>query len=215
MKVYTYFNDVEGLGDPELLEIWQQTWSDHGWTPVILTEEDAYRTDPIMFERFLASTLIDGRNHEAYRRACMLRWVAQTVATENSLHVDWDVMCNGLQPEQVEFCDTIPTFLSGSTCPCAQAATAKGWKNFAEGLEKAPFLPNFDYEALCADSTDQYGTHVWPRNWYHIQTPPLCKFYKEGEGWEDAPMVHFPNRLTAYPRSETVRAVMRDLIPAS
>lgn len=207
MKVYTYYNYVDCLKDPELISLWEKSWKRDGWEPVILTEEDAKNADPEMYARFNRSPLLESRNPPEYTRAAMLRWIPMTRVTEPCLHVDWDVFCNGLRPEQLVIHDPVPTFLSASTCPCAVAASPRGWKLFAALLEFAPFIPRFDREALVADSCDQYATSISNAEYYYIQPWLVCALYLENQNWKDAPMVHFPNRITPYPRSETIKNI--------
>lgn len=206
MKVYTYFGLVPELRDPDLIQAWTQSWSRLGWEPVILQEDNARKADRQMYERFNASPLLESRNPIEYTRAAMLRWVAMTAVKEPCLHVDWDVFCNGLRPEDLQIDEHRPMFLSKSTCPCAVAATPRGWRLFAAMLELAPFLPNFSREDLIADSCDQYAAVISSPDHYCIHPEMLCALYNSDENWENAPMIHFPNRLTPYPRSAVVKS---------
>lgn len=117
MKVYTYFSQIDCLNDPDLLRCWHDSWLHHGWEPVTLNESDANTADPDRVIRYLRSPLMLScpGNPVAYTTAALLRWVAMTSPniTESCLHVDWDVMCNGLKPEDITFHDPIPTFLAG------------------------------------------------------------------------------------------------------
>lgn len=208
MKVYTYFAHVPECQDDALISLWEKSWRKFGWEPIILNTNDAVAADRDMYERFRNSPLLKTRNPALYTLAAMLRWVAMTKVTEPCLHVDWDVFCNGLKPEQITIHDTLPTFLAGSTCPCAIAASPRGWKFLAAWLDFAPFAPNFSAGALMNDSCDQYATALMPESLYFIQPELLCKLVYEQEGWETAPMIHFPNRLTPYPRSKTITEIL-------
>jgi hypothetical protein len=207
VKAYTYYSHIQCLHDPELIAIWERSWRKHGWDTVILTEADAKASDPLMFDRFKNSPLLATRNPPEYTLAAMLRWIPMTRVTEHAIHLDWDVMCNGLRPEDVVIHDPVPTFMAGSTCPCAVAASPRGWKLFAAWLEAAPFMPAFSASALAADSCDQYATSLMPGDLCFVQQDTPCRLYKEQAGWESAPMIHFPNRLTPYPRSAAIKAL--------
>lgn len=223
MKVYTYFSPVPEIKDDGLLKEWAKSWQKHGWETVILGEIDAKRADPYMYDRFNKSPLLLTRNPREYTRAAMLRWIPMTQLSEPALHVDIDVMCNGLKPEDIIIHDPLPTFLAGSTCPCAVAANPRGWKLFCAMLELAPFLPNFHAEELAADSCDQWAMHIarqlmpecffiqprWANGF--DEDPLICSLYNEDAGWEHAKTIHFPNRLTPQPRVETVRRVLGEL----
>lgn len=208
MKVYTYFAHVPEHADDALIPLWEKSWRKFGWETVILNTNDAVAADRAMYERFRISPLLKCRNPALYTLAAMLRWIPMTKVTEPCLHVDWDVMCNGLTPDQIVIHDPLPTFLQNSTCPCAIAANPRGWKLLAAWLEFAPFAPNFNAEALYQDSCDQYAANLMPETLRFIQQPPLCKFYQEDEGWETAPMVHFPNRITPSPRSAVAQKAL-------
>lgn len=225
MKCYTYFNHVPEIKDDGLLGEWEKSWRKHGWETVILGERDAKAADPEMYARFNKSPLLLTRNPREYTRAAMLRWIPMTRLNEPALHVDIDVMCNGLKPEDIIIHDPLPTFLAGSTCPCAVAANPRGWKLFCAILEIAPFLPNFSAEELAADSCDQWAMHIarlmmpgcffiqngLPNGVIQDEIIPLCALYNEDKDWQSAPCVHFPNRLTKQPRVNTVREVMGKL----
>jgi len=206
-KVFTYYQDIECLHDPDLIKIWEESWKKHGWEPVILTDKDAMDADPKMYARFCKSPLLATRNPPEYTLAAMLRWIPMTKVTEPCLHVDWDVLCNGLGKESVVMHDPVPTFLAGSTCPCAVAGTPKAWKLFAAWLEAAPFCPRFSADALAADSCDQYATSIMPQEFFYIQQGLPCALYLEQENWRTSPMIHFPTRLTSYPRSATIKSL--------
>lgn len=213
MKVFTYYSHVDGLKDDDLLTIWKESWARYGWEPIILNEADARAADSAMFQRFQKSELLKScpGNPVQYTLSAMLRWVAMTAIKENALHVDWDVMCNGLKPSEITIHDPIPTFLAGSTCPCAVAASPRGWRMFAAALEMAPFMPRFNAQDLLKDSCDQYAASIFPTEFAFVQPGTLCRLYQEQIGWQTAPMIHFPNRLTPYPRSATVRKVLASI----
>jgi hypothetical protein len=208
MKVFTYFAHVPECRDDALLPLWKKSWENHGWETVILNTNDAVVADRAMYERFRVSPLLKCANPALYTLAATLRWIPMTKVTEPCLHVDWDVLCNGLTPDQLIIHDPVPTFLAASTCPCAVAANPRGWNLLTAWLEFAPFAPNFKAEDLWHDSCDQYATSLMPESLRFIQPGCLCKLYKEQDGWEKAPMIHFPNRLTPYPRSATVQKVL-------
>lgn len=210
MKAFTYYNHIQSLHDPDLVECWKRSWAKWGWEPIVLTQDDAKNADLPMYIRFCGSPLLNScpGNPKEYTLAAMLRWIPMTVQTEPCIHLDWDVMCNGLKPEDVIIHDPVPTFLAGSTCPCAIAANPRGWKLFAASLEIAPFLPNFNAEELLRDSCDQYAASILPPDLYFVQrNMQLCKLYLEEAGWETAKMIHFANRLTPRPRSAVVRGL--------
>lgn len=223
MKVYTYYNTVPGLEDPTmsdnnfaltkqkaLIDLWVKSWSSWpDWEPVILTEADAKNANPDMYARFNVSPLLESRNPPEYMRATLLRWVAMTAVQEPCLHVDWDVFCAGVRPDQLDLSGTKPVFLSRSTCPCAIAASPQGWKLLAAMMELAPFIPKFSREELLADSGDQYATSISSPEYYDVHPEQLCALFGKDPGWENAPMVHFANCVTPKPRSAVIGNMRR------
>lgn len=206
MRVYTYFNHVQEIKDPALLDVWAKSWRKYGWEPIILNKNDAHAADPAMYERFNRSPLLKSSpgNPVEYTKAAMFRWVAQTAIIEPSLHVDWDVMCNGYTPADVHPQAFPPVFLAGSTCPCAVYSNRDGYRFLASALETIPNMKEFKAADLLKDSCDQYAFSVMPPGWSTIDPKFPCRLYLEDKDWEHAPMIHFPTRLTPYPRSATI-----------
>jgi hypothetical protein len=207
MKCYTFFNDVAGLTDPDLLELWQHSWAKNGWEPIILKETDAINADSAMFSRFQYSPLLLScpTNPKGYTWAAMVRWIAMTAIDEPCMHVDWDVLSNGFRPEHAPKIGYPPTFFAGCTCPCAVFADGRGWKMIAAALEMVPHTPEFKPEDLLKDSCDQYALSVAPKSWSIIHPDRPCRNYNGDIDWHGAPMMHFPNATTPYPRSRTIR----------
>jgi hypothetical protein len=209
MKVFTYYNHVACLNDPDLITLWKSSWAKHGWEPIVLTEPDAAAADPAMFERFKQSPLLLScpTNPKGYTLAAMLRWVAMAAINEPCLHTDWDVMCNGYRPEHAPSIGYPPTFFAGCTCPCAIFADGRGWKMIAAAMEMVPHTPEFKAEDLLKDSCDQYALSVAPKSWSIIDPTRPCRNYNGDVEWHGAPMIHFPNATTPYPRSQTIRSL--------
>lgn len=208
MKAYTYFSQIDCLNDPELIRLWEQSWRHYGWQTVILNEMDARNADNDMVVRFEKSPLMKScpGNPVQYTRSAMMRWVCMTQVSEPCIHLDWDVLCNGYTPDMVQKpYPNLPVFLSGSTCPCAIFGTPEAWKHFSNWLEIAPTSERFSAADLMKDSCDQYAWSIAPANFSIIDPSFPCKLYREHKGWETAPMIHFPNRLTPSPRSQTIK----------
>ena len=207
MKVYTYYEPVPGLEDPDMMALWGASWRRHGWETVVLTEADAFAADPYTAERFKHSPLLQSHplNPPGYVMACLMRYVPMSVTAEPSLHVDWDVICNGYRPESVPAHDFPAVFLAGCRCPCAMFGSPAAWLMLMAIMEGAPKMASFDPEMLRKDNADQYVTmYQMPPDWVVVDPAKPCKTYMEDADWAGAPMIHFPNRLTGYPRSATI-----------
>ena len=217
MKAVTYFADVACLRDNDMITLWRRSWERHGWDAVVLSEQDAVNADLDLFEILQDSPLLKScpGNPPDYVLACVARWVAYMgLGPEPALHLDWDVIGNGFTPDDaLRLMDgDRPVFLAGDLCPCATLGTGKTWAMLAHWMDMAPYAPGFSAAKLLTDNSDQYAiAYVMPKEWATIARPAPCKFVREGEDWEHAPMIHFPNRLCGHPRSATVRSVMAQL----
>lgn len=208
MKVFTYFTQIDCLNDPQMLNQWKRSWLENGWEPIILTVEDAEKANPEMFHRFHTSPLLKScpSNPTQYTLAALLRWVAMTAIDELAIHVDWDVMCRGFKPHMVP--DTnVPTYYTGSYCPCAISANGRGWKLIAHLLETLPYSPRFRADDLLKDSCDQYALSIQPSEFGYIVPDAPCKNHNDPDA-STATMLHFPNSQTSYPRSSVIHKVM-------
>ena len=81
-RVHTYFRpcvDPEALAEQKrILAIWQKNWSDHGWEPVILTEEHA-KKHPNFLKLEIAFEAMPTASVKEYEMACWLRWIAMKI----------------------------------------------------------------------------------------------------------------------------------------
>jgi len=207
MKVYTYFSRVGCLEDADLLECWTSSWRRFGWEPVVLSSQHAHATNPGIFKQLTDSVLLTGPHDREYVLSTLLRWLAMVPIAGRSLHVDWDVMCNGLKPSDIQFDEARLTFLSANHCPCAVAADSHGWNFMVQCLLAAPYHPKFKTEDLVLDCSDQYAFGLF-KSVIPTSDPVLVKAWTEDDAWATAPAIHFPNRLTSYPRSRIIRQVL-------
>ncbi len=208
MKVFTYFDQVDSLNDPDLLALWKASWERHGWEAVVLTQKDAIAADPKMVERVRNSPLLKSHplNPVGYVMACIMRYVPMTVIQEPALHVDWDVLGNGFKPSDVVGPLFPVSFLAGCRCPCAMYGSPAAWRMLAAIMEGAAEMANFDPAILATDNADQYVTmYEIPADWAIIDPRKPCLTYNEDANWQTGGMIHFPNRLTGYPRSKKIR----------
>lgn len=123
MRVCTYFEAIPELDTPaqrEALGIWQDSWQRHGWTPVLLNEQDAKKHR--LYDEFVeAIGRLPTANHPAYERACYLRWLAMAQIGGGWM-VDYDVVNCGFRPREVE--DGIGVWQNHNPCPCVVSGHA-------------------------------------------------------------------------------------------
>lgn len=82
MKIYTYYDNIDGFDDStelELIKVWEQSWSNQGYKPIVLTKSDAVShsfynefCDKInnLHEQMMNKSITD------YGLACYVRWLA-------------------------------------------------------------------------------------------------------------------------------------------
>lgn len=128
-KVFTYYAPVPGLWSEDsqmaLIDIWRRSWKKAGWTPVVLTENDARQHPRFDFfkEHFWALPTEYGHD---YCGACFLRWLA-VAQFGGGMLTDYDVINYGWEPREVNpaemqiFCDSPPeSIFMGAVLGCAQ-----------------------------------------------------------------------------------------------
>lgn len=132
MKVYTYYDNIEHAdlkfsGQDRLLTAWQSSWSDKGFTPVILNDEDAKKNK--FYDEYI-SKLRDIHKQitnvplSQYGLSCYLRWLAYTtIDTSQPVYVmDYDIINTGINTNGLsDFHDQLKLF--SFCCPCFVSGT--------------------------------------------------------------------------------------------
>jgi hypothetical protein len=138
MNIYTYY--VPALPDQEpLLDLWQQSWKKHGWTPVILTEDDASMHP--RYDDFLAAIrLLPTNNGVAYETACYLRWLA--MAMVGGWSSDYDIMNVGFEPQPPT--EELALWCDNNPCPCVMSGSRNAYTKGAHEMMNAAYLHRHD-----------------------------------------------------------------------
>jgi len=187
MKVFTYYDDFKRQKEP-LIDLWKESWSKHGWTPTVLTPDDAQRHPN--FRQFVnAVSRLPTVNNKKYELACYVRHLAMGVIG-GGLLTDYDVMCYGFtppamtgiaakHPEEKFICTLHPRGV-----PCAIYGRLAGFEWFCAQMMNWPPAEH----------------RVEPRG-PHLSDMIICqrlKLHRENacinypaEGWEKALLVHF------------------------
>ena len=133
MKIHCFYHPL-GNQDHLVIELWRQSWQDHGWDPVILGIDEAQKHP--RFEQFKSAVLklptINGRDYETM---CYLRWLAMAMQGPGWF-TDYDVMNYGFKPYPPEKTTTARTRTGGRTslttsqgrCP-TPCQTGSSWAN--------------------------------------------------------------------------------------
>ena len=204
MNVFTYYDDFKNRKDP-LIDLWRESWSKHGWTPVVLTPEDV-KPHPNHAAFVEAVARLPTVNNRKYELACYVRHLAMSMVG-GGLLTDYDVMCYGFTPQnltslEMKHAEEHLIFpLHHRRVPCAIYGNREG----------------FDW--LCGQMMN------WPANVHRVEArgphlsdmiicqrlqlpcEPVCVNYP-ADGWETAKLVHFCNsQCKGQAKPELIRAV--------
>jgi hypothetical protein len=130
MKIYTYYEDINFEQQKKMLELWEKSWKQAGFEPVILSLSNA-KSHPFYEEFVYKITDIHLKiKQEAlsnYGIACFVRWLAYATQSNNEyVYVsDYDCVNNGLEP----IIKTDKLHLMDGACPCFVSGTAQQFEN--------------------------------------------------------------------------------------
>lgn len=199
MTVFTYHEHLPGFNDLPVLSHWISTWTNQGWTPVVLSRSDAEEY-PAFDEYEETVSELPSVNPPGYDLACYLRWMAMQVQG-GGLMTDYDVMNVSFTPARLI---GIPPCTLRMFEQCGVPSAVAG---DAEAYQAACRL----FTGYCPDPLDLIGTrpHVSDQNILarhissnaclnsrpFIDSQRLCVQYGDN-GWREAPLLHFPNAAT-------------------
>jgi len=191
MNIYTYFDQC-CVSDSarHALELWKQSWQKNGWTPMVLTEDDA-RSHPfhsVFSETVRAFPSVNGSGFDYH---AFMRWLA--VANLNSRFVvttEPDVINYSLVPDDVDkftvgldLHSPVPAFVVGASLEferfCAHVMAHRITPE--DHFEGRPHLSDQDFAARYAGPRDVIR---------FIDKSPWCA-EAFSDGWQQAPCVHF------------------------
>lgn len=150
MKIYTYYEDINHTNQEKMLELWQLSWANAGFNPIILTKKDAQQHN--FYESFVEQIKnlhkeIMQKEISSYGLSCYVRWLAYASQSQEKFYVsDYDCVNNGLKPEKLS--DKI--HLMDADCPCFASGSPEQFEqlchNFVEislsRMEKLKELKN-------------------------------------------------------------------------
>ena len=136
MKIYTYYEDVGFHSQLELIELWKQSWSNNGFEPIVLTREDAKRSELYQeyydfVQRVHEKSVGIELNDNSYWMAAQLEIVAWHTTQQPSFVSDYDIINKswkffGELPSKVHWRDYC--------CPCFASGDGSGWKKYIKFL---------------------------------------------------------------------------------
>jgi hypothetical protein len=129
MKIYTYYEDIFEH-QKVMLDLWEKSWSEHGFEPIILNESDAKKSE--LYEKFKNmapeySKKFMGSTTNQYGLSCWFRWLAYSTQKEEKFYVsDYDVINLNFIPIDP---DDVLHFMNGAN-PCLASGKPSQFHNF-------------------------------------------------------------------------------------
>jgi len=191
MKVYTYFDSCCVTETAQrTLGLWEESWRQNGWEPVVLTENDAksHPFYPDFSERIRSFPSINGPGFDYH---AFMRWLAVANLQQGlAVTTEPDVINYTLALENLEKCtygldihSPVPAFMVGTVRDfemfCAHVMAHHVTE--LDVYEGVPHLSDQDFAARYAE----------PRGLvFFNRVSPWCSEVF-GDGWETAPCVHY------------------------
>lgn len=226
MQIYTYYTDCQdlpGVDELKLINLWRRGWQLIGWEPVVLKEYHARRHPE--FEIYdKAVSALPSVNPPGYDRACFLRWLALAVAGGGYMadydcfpSPGWKMGCfPDIFPLTGEQGNRLQIFQS--CCPSLVYA----WKPTAEALCKALRTGSFKPRTINGKPhySDMYCLEdilltlecMNGNKPFGIQTHDDLVTHYGAPGWEKRPYVHFSHQSMADlkgPRWQHIARILR------
>ena len=134
MKIYTYYQNINHDKQPELIDLWKISWSNHGYEPIVLNLQDAKRHsyfDTLNTEMRKIFKEITNKEISDYGMSCWFRWLAYATQEDEKFYVsDYDAI-------NVNFPITEPSnqlHLMDAHVPCFASGTPKQFENLCKAF---------------------------------------------------------------------------------
>jgi hypothetical protein len=127
------FNTPGGMtfgAHEELIRVWKQSWSDAGWDPRVLTEDDAKRHPDYTHLR----AMVDRMDTGSYDKLCFLRWLAMSAAGGGWMG-DYDVFpLHDFRDDGLELPNNGELTIHNRLCPSLVSGVENEWDRMAKRL---------------------------------------------------------------------------------
>jgi len=183
MNVISYFQSIPNSDfskqSEELIEVYKQSWSKHGWNPIVLNE--AYSKNNELFHKidldnpdanFYKTIVSSNHTNWKYHRSCYCRLLAYCqYVRENgaTLYSDFDVMNYGFTPSILNFAKENSYF-------CGERAVVYLGLEGVEQMESA--LLQFSSEEF---KSNESSADVYVMERYTDIFTPVCKNLENNE----------------------------------
>lgn len=136
MKIYTYYENINFKLQNELLDIWQKSWRQHGFEPILLSRDDAKKS--CFFQEYydFVQRVHEKSVHKilpenGYWLAAQLEIVSFHTIEEPSYISDYDMINNGFMPGE-----TLESTVHwrNDACSCFASGDKYGWGKYIKFL---------------------------------------------------------------------------------
>ena len=186
----------------ELIKLWEKSWSENGWNPIVLSIEDAKnhpRYNEIDLTDYSSNLYKYSVNGPDYLELCYSRWFAY--ACHDGFWSDYDVINYGFTPEDAQhLVQYDPAFIDNiGSCGFA---TLKGHELIIEGFIDAVKKDTIVNDILSLQEKhkqrkDISDMHINRRTKSPINFPNnvLCCDNFSNDDWRSSSLVHYQNGL--------------------
>lgn len=185
----------------DLVKLWEKSWSKNGWTPIVLSLQDAKkhpRYDEINLKNYSSNLYKYSINESKYLELCYSRWFAYGIY--NGAWCDYDVMNYGFRPEDITtLIKTEPVFFDA--IGACGFSTIKGHNKIIEGFIEAYQTDTIINNILLLEEKYQQprdisDMHINRRQGTAISfLNNLCEDNFSKNKWRTAKLVHYHNGL--------------------
>jgi hypothetical protein len=178
MKIYTYYQNINHDKQPELIDLWKISWSNHGYEPIVLNLEDAKKHsyfETLNTEMRRIFKEITNKQIGEYGMSCWFRWLAYATQADEKFYVsDYDAI-------NLNFPITQPSnklHLMDNACPFFASGTPIQFENLCRAFvevsnERIDILKQqadhyHDQEFFQYNFMDHNESYVKLRNHYKI-----------------------------------------------
>lgn len=186
MKVIAFHAAIPSVARDEwLIDKWRETWSQHGWTPVLLDRSCAERHPKYQGLQRTLQRMPASPNGWDWEATCFLRWLATAEAAKGEPWVfagEYDVLNFGVRPEQIQAGPKMG-FTDGHTVSPAVFGTPRQFESLVDALIATDFTqitPAYEMWRVAKWLSGGEG---------YYQNVGMQDLFKEG--WERAKLVHF------------------------
>jgi hypothetical protein len=118
----------------ELIKLWKKSWSDNGWTPIVLGLEDSKNNplyNKIDLKNYTSNLYKNSINDSKYLELCYSRWFAY--GCDDGVWSDYDVMNYGFTPDDMESIKDGDPYFIDRVGSCG-FASKKGYDHIINGF---------------------------------------------------------------------------------